>query len=154
MRAKRFSNWNTRNLGSVTMSVQPRPKTPYTILRVDNVIDTGFAGQTAILKNALPDFLEVDINPPGRERIQVHLPRKVGELNVTYIGKSFGIVADITMSLQAVVGGAKLAAVVPDVMRPGDFMIFRHGAKGMRFSGILRAVPQADKKADINLKMT
>lgn len=152
MRAGRFSHWNTRNLGSVTLSVRPRPKTPYTVLRVDNLIDTGRKGKTAILSNALPDFLEIDINPPGRDRVRVCLPRTLGDMKCTYTGRRFGIVADVVESLQAVVGTAKLAAVCPDVLRPGDFVLYRHGKNGMRFSGVLRPVPLAGKEKSIKAK--
>lgn len=53
------------------------------------------------------------------------------------------MVSDVHETLQALTGNAKIAAIVPDVLRPGDFVIFRHGLeKGrVKFAGVLRAVP-------------
>lgn len=48
------TNWNTRRVGHITVSVQPKTRTPYTILRVESMIDTGFGRPTAILKMRCP----------------------------------------------------------------------------------------------------
>ncbi len=139
MKPTRYSHWNTSNVGHVKLSVRPPPRKPYTILRVDSIIDTG-RGKTLVLKNALPDFLEIDLVAPSGKPQKTKLPSHVAGLNCTYIGRGFGVVTEISSSLQLVARRAKLATVVPDVARPGDFMIYRHDKGGMKFAGVIRAM--------------
>lgn len=141
-------HWNTVKLAGVTVSVRPAPRTPYTVLRVASLVDTGGGQHMAILQNALPSALEIDIEEPVRQAAQrkkgLILPRKIAHLHCVYTGRSFGVVADVTEALRSVTRKAKLAAIVPDVMAPGDFMIFRHEGPHLktRFAGVLRAVPE------------
>jgi len=136
------TSWKTMRVGGVMVSVQPKPKTPYTVLQVASLVDTGGGHQTAILKNALPTELEIDIETPHHSRRGVCLPTRVAHLHCVYTGRSFGVVADATEALRSVTWNARLAAIVPDVIAPGDFMVFRYeGARmRMRFAGVLRAV--------------
>ncbi len=148
MRVKRYTRWNTKKVGNITLSVRPKPRTPYTILRVESMFDTGGNQQTAILKNALPDGWEIDLAPVRGAKGAPALPTRISDLNCIYTGRGFGVVADVAQSLKAVTGNAKLAAIVPDVIRPGDFVIFRHGKSGMRFAGVLRAISRAEEKKE------
>lgn len=140
MKAPRHSHWHHRQVGGMKVSVRPKPKTPYTILHVESVIDTGRGRRKVLLKNALPDFLEVDLKVPKEKEHKVRLPRYIDDLDLVYLDRGFGVVANVTESLQAIVPRAKLAAVVPEVIRPGDFMLYRHGREGMRYAGVIRAV--------------
>ena len=148
MRVSRYSRWHTKKVGGTTVSVRPKPRTPYTVLRVESMIDTGTGRQTAILKNALPDELEIDLSPVRGAKGAPELPKQISHLNCIYTGRGFGIVADVAESLKAVTGNAKLAAIVPDVVRPGDFMIFRHGKSGMRFAGVMRPITAVSMKRE------
>lgn len=135
-------SWKSVRVANVTVSVRSKPKTPYTILRVAGLIDTGRGSQTVILKNALPEAWEIDL-----EKSAIHkgmsLPRRVSNLNCVYTGQKFGVVADVNEALYALTRGAALAAVVTDVITPGDFMIFRHEEPHckIRFAGVMRALP-------------
>ena len=142
MKPGRYTNWHTRRVGYLKVSMRPKQRTPYTILRVDQLIDIGRGQPMVILKNALPDFFEVDLCTPEGAKIRVDLPQYASGLNCVYTGGGFGVITDVVETLQAVVGRAKLAAIVPDVIRPGDFMLYRHNKNGMRFAGVLRAVPE------------
>ncbi|MCB9981888.1 MAG: hypothetical protein H6860_05775 [Rhodospirillales bacterium] len=137
-------NWKAVRLAGVTVSVQPRPRTPYSVLKVGGLIDTGNAQQTVILQNALPSEWEIDLENKAKSSKGLSLPRRIANLNCIYTGRSFGVVADVTDAVRAVTRNAKLAAIVPEVVAPGDFMIFKHVGPRfrIRFAGMLRAVPE------------
>ena len=134
-------------LAGVTVSVQPKPRTPYSVLKVSGLVDTGNGQQTAILQNGLPSEWEIDLESLSGSRARsskgLSLPRRIANLNCIYTGQSFGVVADVTDAVRAVSRNAKLAAIVPEVVAPGDYMIFKHEGPRLRirFAGILRALP-------------
>jgi hypothetical protein len=136
-------SWKTMRVAGVTVSVQPKPKTPYSILRVASLIDTGTGGQTVILKNALPEAWEIDLDKKLTSKTGLSLPRRIANLSCVYTGKKFGVVADVEETLKALTRGARLATIVPDVAAPGDFMIFRHDVPftNIKFAGVMRAIP-------------
>lgn len=140
-------NWKTMSIGSVKVSVRPRPKTPYAVLRVAGLIDTGNGSQMAILKNALPREWEIDIAEPHKSRAGskkgLSLPRRIANLNCVYTGRTFGVVPDVMDTLRAVTRNARIATIVPEVIAPGDFVVFRYDGPQLkgRFAGILRAIP-------------
>lgn len=131
-------------LAGVTVSVQPKPRTPYSVLKVGGLVDTGNGQQTVILNNALPSEWEIDLENKAKSSKGLSLPRRIANLNCIYTGQSFGVVADVTDAVRAVTRNAKLAAIVPEVIAPGDFMIFKHEGPRfrMRFAGIVRAMPR------------
>ena len=137
-------------LAGVTVSVQPKPRTPYSVLKVSGLIDTGNGQQTVILQNALPSEWEIELDALSSSRAKsskgLSLPRRIANLNCVYTGRSFGVVADVTDAVRAVSRNDNLAAVVPEVIAPGDYMIFRHEGPRfrIRFAGILRAVPWSE----------
>ncbi len=132
-------------LAGVTVSVQPKPRTPYSVLKVSGLVDTGNGQQTVILQNGLPSEWEIDLETKAKSSKGLSLPRRIANLNCIYTGQSFGVVADVTEAVRAASGNAKLAAVVPEVIAPGDYMIFKHVGPRfrIRFAGIVRAVPRA-----------
>lgn len=140
-------NWRTMRLAGVTVSVQPKPRTPYSVLKVAGLVDTGNGQQTVILQNGLPSEWEIELEALAAKRAKsskgLSLPRRIANLNCVYTGRSFGVIADVAEAVKAASGAARLAAVVPDVIAPGDYMIFRHEGPRfrIRFAGILRAVP-------------
>ena len=141
-------NWRTMRLGGVTVSVQPKPRTPYSVLKVGSLIDTGNGQQTVVLQNGLPSEWEIELDHIKPDRVKsskgLSLPRRIANLNCVYTGRSFGVVADVTDALRAVTKNAKLATIVPEVIAPGDFMVFKHEGPRfrIRFAGIVRAVSQ------------
>lgn len=149
MLGSNYMNSRTVKVGRFTVNVQPKPKTPFTVLRVGGLIDTGNGQQTVMLKNALPSVWEIDLDdlPIRKEKSNkgLTLPRRIANLNCVYTGGSFGVVTDVMDAIRAVSGQVKLAAIVPDVIAPGDFMLFKHQGPKMkiRFAGIVRAVPRA-----------
>lgn len=149
------ANWKTMSVGNVKISVRPQPKTPYAILRVASLIDAGKGLKMAVLNNALPREWEVDIEDTQNVRTGskkgLSLPSGIANLNFVYTGRSFGVVSEVGDTLRAVTRNARIAAIVPEVMMPGDFVVFRYGAPGLaaRFAGVLRAVPSGSGDAEI-----
>lgn len=131
-------------VAGITVSVQPRHKTPYTVLRVGSIVDNGAGQQTVILKNALPWEWEIDLDKPASKK-GLSLPRRIANLNCVYTGRKFGVVTDVSDVLKVLTKNAKIATIVPEVIAPGDFMIFRHEGPRfrIRFAGVLRAIPVA-----------
>lgn len=139
-------NWNTMSVAHVKVSVRPRPRTPYAVLRVASLVDTGLGGQMVVLKNALPREWEIDIGENHKSsagpKKGLSLPRRIANLSCVYTGRIFGVVPDVMETLRAVTRNARIAAIVPEVMAPGDFVIFRYEGARLRprFAGVLRAV--------------
>jgi hypothetical protein len=135
-------HWKTMHVAGIKVSVQPKPRVPYTVLQVGGMIDTGNGEQTVFLKNALPWEWEIDIEKPASKK-GLSLPRRIANLNCVYTGRKFGVVADVTDAIKAVTRNARIATIVPEVIAPGDFMIFRHDGPRfrIRFAGVLRAIP-------------
>ncbi len=144
MRSKTHKHWNSRKVGQVTVSVNPKPKTPYTILRVETMIDTGVGTPQMVLNNALPDEWQIDIERPLNGKKHMPLPCRIAGINCMYTGRTFGVITDVAESLCAVTRNARLAAVTPDVIAPGDFVIFKHSGPDykIRFAGVIRAIKQ------------
>ncbi len=149
MLGSNYMNSRTVKLGAITVSVQPKPRTPYTVLKVGGLIDTGNGQQTVLLKNALPSVWEIDLMDmpvtKSKSNKGLTLPRRIANLNCVYTGGAFGVVTDVLEAVKAVSGRVKLAPIVPDVIAPGDFMLFKHEGPQMkiRFAGVIRAVPLA-----------
>ncbi len=145
MRTKPHMHWHSRKVGHITVSVKPQPRTPYSVLQVAAMVDTGTGAPQMILKNALPGEWEIDLQKPENRKRRMDLPCRIHGLNCVYTGRSFGVITDVTDTLKALTGNAKLAAIVPDVVMPGDFVVFKHVGEDykIRFAGVIRAIRQA-----------
>lgn len=152
MLGSNYMNSRTVKLGSITVNVQPKPRTPFTVLKVSGLIDTGNGMQTVLLKNAFPSVWEIDLadlpHAQSKSNKGLSLPRRIANLNCVYTGRAFGVVTDVLEAVKAASGHVKLAPIVPDVIAPGDFMLFKHEGSKMkiRFAGVIRAVPLARVK--------
>lgn len=145
MRTRPHMHWRSRKVGHITVSVNPKPRTPYTVLQVTAMVDTGTGSSQMVLKNALPGEWEIDLQKPGHGKKRMDLPCRIHGMNCVYTGRSFGVITDVTDALRAVTGNAKLAAIVPDVIMPGDFVVFKHVGEDykIRFAGVVRAIRKA-----------
>lgn len=131
--------WSSLKVPGASVSVQPEARAPYVVMRVSSVIDTGRGDQTAVLGNALMPFSQGS----GLNRKNLSIPHKIANLNCVYTSKRFGIVPDAYAAIKDMVKGRRVAAIVPDVIAPGDFVVFRHlkNYSKVKFAGVLRAVP-------------
>ena len=139
--------WSSLKVPGATVSVKRAPRSPYTAMRVASLIDTGRKTQTVVLENAFPGMTEVEPELEelgqfiGRNRMAI--PAQVGNLNCVFTGRRPRLVYDAYNALQTTLDSARLMPIVPDVVAPGDYMIFRHlrNRDCFKFSGLLRAVP-------------
>ncbi len=140
--------WSSLKVPGATVSVRPSPRSPYTALKVSSLIDTGRKSLTVVLENAFPGLIEEDDQlhelglAVGRNHLAI--PPKVANLNCVFTGRRPRLVYDAYNALQTTLKSEKLMPIVPDVIAPGDYMIFRHlqNRACFKFAGLLRAVPE------------
>ena len=119
---------------------------PQAVFRVTNMIDLGFGRQTAILDTvAAPSqnglsFMKKDLA----------IPRKLASLNFVYTSKKVGVVSNAYDAIREKHGNANanIASIAPDVISPGDFLVFRDVRTSPKaiFSEALRLVPDFAKR--------
>lgn len=133
--------WSSLKVPGASVSVRRQAAAPYTVMRVSSVIDIGKGTQTAVLQ----DFSKAGCSGENRmlRRKDLSAPRKIANLNCVYTSKQCNIVSDACAAIKETVKTGKLAAIVPDVIAPGDFVVFRHVRSRMtlKFAGVLRVVP-------------
>ncbi len=139
--------WSSLKVPGATVSVRPAPRSPYTALKVASLVDTGRRSQTVMLENAFPGMIEEDeqLHELGLTlgRNHMAIPSRVANLNCVFIGRRPRLVYNAYNALQSELKSEKLMPIVPDVVAPGDYMIFRHlqNRACFKFAGLLRAVP-------------
>ena len=145
--------WSSLKMKGTTVSVRRQGRSPYTALKVASLIDTGRGrGQTVVLENAFPGMIEEDeqLHALGLQVGQNHLaiPPKVANLNCVFTGRRPRLVYDAYHALREELQSHNLMPIVPDVVSPGDYMIFRHlkNRACFKFAGVLRAIPVSNKR--------
>lgn len=141
--------WSSLKTHNVTVSVKRGPRSPYTVLKVSSLIDTGRTqnAQTIVLENAFPG-LEED-NPDLAEIAQtvaqnkMAIPNRIAHLNCVFTGRRPRLVENAHLALREKAGLSKLIPVIPEIVAPGDFVIFRHlpNRDCFKHAGMVRAVP-------------
>lgn len=112
-----------------------------TIFRVMNMIDLGFNRRTAVLDNLRGRIK--DSQPISTKVLDA--PKKLGTLDLVYACKKVSVCSDAHGALKQVKHSSQTEEIVPDVLMPGDFVVFKDVAKNARtiFSEALRIVPKA-----------
>jgi len=145
--------WSSLKMKGATVSVRRQSRSPYTALKVASLIDKGRGrGQTVVLENAFPGMVEEDeqLHALGLQVGQNHLaiPPKVANLNCVFTGRRPRLVYDAYNALREELTSNTLMPIVPEVVAPGDYMIFRHlkNRACFKFAGVLRAIPVSNSK--------
>lgn len=146
--------WSSLKVKGTTVSVRRQARSPYTALKVASLIDTGRGrGQTVVLENAFPGMVEEDdaLHALGLQVGQNHLaiPPKVANLNCVFTGRRPRLVYDAYHALREELAQSNtLMPIVPEVVAPGDYMIFRHlkNRACFKFAGLLRAIPVSNRR--------
>lgn len=139
--------WSSLKIPGSTVSVKRSPRSPYTALKVSSLIDTGRMRQTVVLENAFPGMVEEDeqLHALGLQVGKNHLaiPPRVANLNCVFTGRRPRLVYDAYDALKTNLRTEKLMPIIPEIISPGDYMIFRHlqNRDCFKFAGLLRAVP-------------
>lgn len=90
------------------------------VFRVQNLIDLGLGRQTAILDNI--SFAED--GGAVLHKNDLAIPAKMDKLNFVYTCKGFVSVPNAHSALKGIHGKIRLEQIVPDVLAPGDFVVF------------------------------
>lgn len=138
--------WSSLKVRGSTVSVQRAPRSPYTVLKVASLIDTGRTAQTVVLENAFPGLIEEN---PELAKIAENLrsnkmaiPPKIANLNCVFTGRRPRLVENVQIALKEKAGHNKLIPVIPEIIAPGDYVIFRHlpNRGCFKLAGMMRAV--------------
>jgi hypothetical protein len=116
------------------------PHGPQALFRVTNMIDLGSGRQTAVLDN----IKSPAYSPLSLTKKELEIPRKLASLDFVYTSKKVGAVNNAVEILKAKHSSARIESIVPDVLAPGDFLVFRNIRQTSKviFSEALRLVPE------------
>lgn len=127
--------------GAVTLidpALRERRSGPQAAFKITNMIDWGFGRQTAVLDNFAGSrrgagFLKKDLA----------IPRKLASLDFVFTGRITGALSDARSAIGEKHRNMKIEPIAPDVLVPGDFLVFRQARTGPRavFSEALRLIP-------------
>ncbi len=149
--------WSSLKVRGATVSVKRPPRAPYTVLKVASLIDTGRSSQTVVLENAFPGLQENDYDlrkiADKLRNNQMTIPPKIANLNCVFTGRRPRLVNDAQMALKEMAGHNKLIPVIPEIIAPGDYVIFRHLTNRgcFKLSGMMRAISPVRKKKTENI---
>lgn len=141
--------WSSLKVKGTTVSVSRAPRSPYTVLKVASLIDTGRTTQTVVLENAFPGMVEEE---PGLIKIaqelshsKMAIPPRIANLNCVFTGRRPRLVTNVQLALKEKAGKSKLIPVIPEIVAPGDYVIFRHlpNRACFKLAGMMRAVSPA-----------
>ena len=120
--------WNRLRMPGVTVSVKSENKEekPAAVFRVRGVIDLGQGRKTAILDNlSFPEFEGQKISRKiGKNDLAI--PSKIANLDCVFTSKGLTAVSNVYDAIRHIHAKAKFGPVVPDVLAPGDLLVFRH----------------------------
>lgn len=114
--------------------------------RVTNMIDLGGGNQTVILDNIIKERVSGDSNSQAgmfTARKGFAIPPRLDNLSFVYTSKSMNTSRDARGVIAQRHKGAKLASITPDVVAPGDFLVFDHvrNIEKTRLAEALRLIP-------------
>lgn len=114
------SYWSFLKTNNVTVRVNPRKNTPQEIYRVNALVDTGSGEQKAMLEHQG----YVLKSQSGALKFDVALPLKMDGLRFLYSGHQKKLARSVH-ELTGKQGDYEFEQIVPEVIRPGDILIFR-----------------------------
>lgn len=90
------------------------------VFRVKNMVDTGRSRKTLILDQGTPMAQEQDFS----------LPSRLGGLDVVCASKKVSLFKNAKKALESLISGCKLHHIVPEVLTPGDYVVFKSSDDG------------------------
>lgn len=120
------------------------PEFSQAVFRVTNMIDLGFGRQTAMLDN----ISEAAHNSFTLRKKSLAMPRKLANLDFVYTSKRLNAVSNARDTIRQTQGYAKVETITPDVVAPGDFLVFKDvwNKSKAALSEVLRSVPETRKR--------
>jgi len=141
--------WSSLKVRGTTVSVSRAPRSPYTVLKVASLIDTGRTSQTIVLENAFPGLKEEDPMlikiAQDIQQSRMAIPPKIANLNCVFTGRRPRLVTNVQLALKEKAGQKKLIPVIPEIVAPGDYVIFRHMPNRgcFKLAGMMRSISPA-----------
>lgn len=134
--------WSSLKVGRAMVRVTPKaPRAkPGSIFRVKNMIDLGNGKKTAVLETV--SFPEYEMQK--RTGAALSIPKGVDNLNLVYTSAHSHAVDNVYEAMRSVFASRRLGEIVPDVVAPGDYLVFRHHKENrVKLSHTLRLLKQA-----------
>lgn len=141
-----WSHLKTRN---VTVTVKPKAKTMALVFRVSNVIDLGNGRQTVVLDHV--DFPQSCHRHLKKNELAI--PLKMGTLDFVYTSRGNPSVSNVQTLIAGLYKEAQVEKIVPEVLCPGDLLVFKQQGASMKISMIevlrvMGSAQQGVKKAE------
>lgn len=130
--------WSHLKTRSVTVRVKPKEKTTGVIFRVGNMIDTGNGRQTMMLEHVdYPKTYNIRKKPSD-----VAIPFRMGSIDFVYTSLRKPEIRNVNSLLSALYKKDGVEKIVPDVLSPGDLLVFKQekGSLKIKMVEALRVV--------------
>ena len=114
------SFWTLLKTSNVTVSVKRQHEEPCAVFQVRSLIDLGGGRQTAMLEGYLPDHGGRKILKKNR----LAMPSKIGNLDIVYTTRTVTPVSRVYQAIGRILCSPRTDRIVPDVLAPGDFLVF------------------------------
>lgn len=134
--------WSYLKVGRASVRVTPQaPRAkPGSVFRVKNMIDLGNGKKTAVLETV--SFPEYEMQK--RTGAALSIPKGVDNLNLVCTSPGNYAVSNVYEAMRSAFSSRRLGEIVPDVVAPGDFLVFRHHKENhVKLSHALRLLKQA-----------
>ena len=118
--------WSILKTRSVTVSVRPRENILGVAFSVSKIIDIGNGRQTVFLDHLETPAQEATARRRPGANNELAIPFKMGNLDFVYISRRTPAVRDIGVLISELYKDAKIERIVPEVLSPGDILVFRH----------------------------
>ncbi|MCB1782440.1 MAG: hypothetical protein KDI13_00440 [Alphaproteobacteria bacterium] len=138
--------WSHLKTKTVTVRVQPKAKALALVFRVSSVIDVGNGRQTVVLDHV--DFPASYRHRARAQKNDLAIPFKMGNLDFVYTSRGNPSVDNVQNLLEGLYQQAQIEKIVPEVVCPGDLLVFRQEGAGMKISMVeaLRVVKDTGYK--------
>ncbi len=115
---------------------------PQAVFRVKNMIDLGFGRQTAVLDGLVHSVQNSVHRALGWPKKDLEIPSRFASLDFVYTSRKFSAVPNAHEAIKARYKNAQIETIAPDVIAPGDFLVFKdmQKQKSAAFSEALRLV--------------
>lgn len=136
--------WSFLQTDTVTVRVEPRSNIPAEIYVVRNVIDTG-AGEQKVMLDHQGYLLKAQT---GALNFDVMLPGRVDDMQMIYAGQKNQLGHDLE-SLVSLSASKCLEQIIPDIVRPGDVLVFKKHPRRDQMTVVEAFRPVSKRQAQI-----
>ncbi|MGQ0526501.1 MAG: hypothetical protein ACT4OY_00485 [Alphaproteobacteria bacterium] len=133
--------WSLLKTESVTVSVTRRPAKTFLLFQVTQMTDLGRGRPQIFLRSINYKAESLRQCAVTVKKSALSLPGKIGNVGVTYAGLACKPISDVSEAIVWIKGKACIEKIVPDVLVPGDFVVFKTVKDGqVLFVEALRAM--------------